>query len=76
MWQPFDFGNKKDIFAYGWEINKMNNIPSYGFSGGNVSAYRIFPQNNLTIIMMSNGYNFFPAQYHMINGIAAIIDKN
>lgn len=75
MWQPFEFGNKKDIFAYGWEINKMNNIPSYGFSGGNVSAYRIFPQNNLTIIMMSNGYNFFPAQYHMINGIAAIIDK-
>jgi len=76
MWQPFEYGNKKDIFAYGWEISKANNIPSYGFSGGNVSAYRIFPQNNMAIIMMSNGYNFFPAQYQIVNHIAAIIDKN
>jgi TolA-binding protein len=76
MWQPFDFANKKDVFAYGWEINKTNNIPSYGFSGGNVSAYRVFPQSNLSIIMLSNGYNFFPAQYHIINHVAAIIDKN
>jgi len=75
MWKPFDYGNKKDVFAYGWEINKANNIPSYGFSGGNVSAYRIFPQNNMAIIMISNGYNFFPAQYHIVNHVAAIIDK-
>ncbi|UMQ42467.1 beta-lactamase family protein [Chryseobacterium sp. Y16C] len=76
MWQPFEYGNKKDVFAYGWEINKANDIPSYGFSGGNVSAYRFFPQNNMAIIMLSNGYNFFPAQYHMVNHIAAIMDKN
>lgn len=76
MWQPFEYGNKKDVFAYGWEINKANNIPSYGFSGGNVSAFRFFPQNNMAIIMMSNGYNFFPEQYHIINHIAAIVDKN
>lgn len=76
MWQPFEYGNKKDIFAYGWEISKANNIPSYGFSGGNVSAYRIFPQNNMAIIMMSNGYSSFAVQYHLINHIAAIIDKN
>jgi CubicO group peptidase (beta-lactamase class C family) len=76
MWQPFDFANKKDVFAYGWEINKTNNIPSYGFSGGNVSAYRVFPQSNMSIIMLSNGYNFFPAQYHIINHVASIIDKN
>ncbi|MFZ4928791.1 serine hydrolase [Chryseobacterium sp. Mn2064] len=76
MWKPFDYGNKKDVFAYGWEINKSNGILSYGFSGGNVSAYRIFPQNNMAIILMSNGYNFFPAQYHMVNHIASIMDKN
>ena len=75
MWKPFDYGNKKDVFAYGWEIHKTNDIPSYGFSGGNVSAYRVFPQNNMTIIMMSNGYNFFPAQYQIVNHIAAIMDK-
>jgi hypothetical protein len=41
-----------------------------------VSAFRFFPQNNMAIIMMSNGYNFFPEQYHIINHIAAIMDKN
>ncbi|MDQ0064550.1 serine hydrolase [Chryseobacterium lathyri] len=76
MWKSFDFGNKKDVFAHGWEINKTNNIQSYGFSGGNVSAYRIFPHNNMAIVIMSNGYNFFPAQYQMVNHIASIIDKN
>ncbi|AZA89618.1 Penicillin-binding protein E [Chryseobacterium nakagawai] len=76
MWQPFDFGNKKDVFAYGWDINKVNNITSYAFSGGNVSAYKIYPQNNMAIIMMSNGYNLFPIQYRIINHIASMIDKN
>lgn len=76
MWQPFDFGNKKDVFAYGWDISKTNNITSYNFSGGNVSAYKIYPQNNMAIIMMSNGYSQFPVQYRMVNHIAAMIDKN
>ncbi|MDN3692929.1 beta-lactamase family protein [Chryseobacterium tructae] len=76
MWQPFDFGNKKDVFAYGWDISKVNNIVSYNFSGGNVSAYKIYPHHNMAIIMMSNGYNIFPVQYRMINHIASMIDKN
>lgn len=75
MWQPFDFGNKKDIFSYGWDITKVNDIPSYNFSGGNVSAYKIYPQNNMAIVMMSNGYSLFPIQYRIINHIAAMIDK-
>lgn len=75
MWQPFDFSNKKDIFAYGWDISKVNNINSYNFSGGNVSAYKIYPQNNIAIVMMSNGYSIFPIQYRIINHIAAMIDK-
>ena len=75
MWKPFEYGNKRNVFAYGWEITKTNTIFSYGFSGGNVSAYRVFPENNMTIIMMSNGYNFFPVQYQIVNHIAGIIDK-
>lgn len=76
MWQPFDFSNKKDIFAYGWDISKVNNINSYNFSGGNVSAYKIYPQNNIAIVMMSNGYSIFPIQYRIINHIASMIDKD
>lgn len=76
MWQPFDFENQKDVFAYGWELSKINNIPSYGFSGGNVSAYKIYPHKNMAIVMMSSGYNLFPVQYRIINHIAAMIDKS
>ncbi|MEJ5104183.1 serine hydrolase [Chryseobacterium sp. MYb328] len=76
MWQPFGFGNKKDVFAYGWDISKVNNIASYNFSGGNVSSYKIYPYNNMSIVMMSNGYSLFPIQYQIINHIAAMIDKN
>ncbi|SDI90284.1 serine hydrolase domain-containing protein [Chryseobacterium jejuense] len=75
MWQPFDFGNKKDVFAYGWDISKVNNITSYNFSGGNVSSYKIYPQNKMAIVMMSNGYSLFPIQYRVVNHIAAMIDK-
>ncbi|WP_347216826.1 serine hydrolase [Chryseobacterium sp.] len=76
MWQPFEFGNKKDVFAYGWDISKVNNITSYNFSGGNVSAYKIYPQNNMAIVMMSNGYSLFPIQYRIINHIATMLDQN
>ena len=76
MWKPFDFNNKKDRFAYGWDITKVNNHYSYGFSGGNVSAYRNFPDNNLSIIVLSNGYRYAPVQDQIINHIAGLVDKN
>ncbi len=77
MWKPFDYSNKQDFFAYGWKITKIGNVTSYGFSGGNVSAYSIFPENDLSIIFMSNGYkyNAFPPLYFIINHIAGLIDK-
>lgn len=78
MWQPFDYTNKQDIFAHGWEITKTGNVMSYGFSGGNVSAYSIFPDNDLSIIFMSNGYkyNAFPPLYFIVNHIAGLVDKH
>ncbi|MBV6878453.1 serine hydrolase [Epilithonimonas ginsengisoli] len=77
MWKPFDYTNKQNVFAHGWEITKTGNIMSYGFSGGNVSAYSIFPENDLSIIFMSNGYkyNSFPPLYIIVNHIAGLVDK-
>lgn len=77
MWKPFDYTNKQNVFAHGWEITKTGNIMSYGFSGGNVSAYSIFPENDLSIIFMSNGYkyNTFPPLYIIVNHIAGLVDK-
>jgi tetratricopeptide (TPR) repeat protein len=76
MWQPFDFNNKKSLFGYGWDFTKVNNKDSYGFSGGNVSAYRKFVDSKISIIVLSNGYKFFPVQDQIINHIAGLVDKN
>lgn len=77
MWKPFDYTNKQNVFAHGWEITKTGNVTSYGFSGGNVNAYSIFPDNDLSIIFMSNGYkyNSFPPLYFIVNHIAGLINK-
>lgn len=75
MWQPFNYKNNGFEFAYGWEITDSNNIRSYGFSGGNVSAYSIFPDNDMSIVVMYNGNKGFPVMYQMINHIAGIMDK-
>lgn len=76
MWQPFQFNDKKSRFGYGWDFIKVNNKESYGFSGGNVSAYRKFEESNMSIIVLSNGYKFFPVQDQIINHIAGLVDKN
>lgn len=76
MWKPFDYKNNGWDFGHGWEITDNNNIKSYGFSGGNVSAYSIFPDKNMSIIVMYNANKGFPVMYQMVNHIAGIIDKN
>ncbi|WP_428232934.1 serine hydrolase [Flavobacterium sp.] len=77
MWEPFPFANKTDRFAYGWEIVPVNKILSYGFTGGNETAFRKFPDNKLTIIFLSNGHKYsgLYVQSQVINHVAAIIDK-
>lgn len=76
MWKPFNYKNNDWAFGHGWEITDNNNTKSYGFSGGNVSAYSIFPDKNMAIVVMYNGTKGFPVMYQMVNHIAGIIDKN
>ncbi|UHO39067.1 serine hydrolase [Chryseobacterium capnotolerans] len=76
MWKPFSYKNNGWEFAHGWEITDSNTTRSYGFSGGNVSAYSIFPDNNMAIIVMYNGNKGFPVMYQMVHHIAGIMDKN
>lgn len=75
MWKPFEYKNKEITFTHGWDTDIFNAIKSYDFSGGNVSAYRIFPDQNIAIIVMYNGYKEFPVFYPMINQIAGMMDK-
>ncbi|RLK02289.1 serine hydrolase domain-containing protein [Tenacibaculum discolor] len=71
MWEPFSFTNQKDHFLHGWNSIQVNGLNSYGFSGGNLAAFRKFTDNNTTIILLSNGYKI-PAYDIIINDIARI----
>ena len=75
MWSSFQFGNKDDKFLHGWGIYETNKIESFGFSGGYLTAFRKFINNDLTIIFLSNGYKNFHIEDQAINHIAGIIDE-
>lgn len=77
MWKDFKFGNKTDRFAYGWDIYPVNKILSYGFTGGNETAFRKFINNDLTIIFLSNGHKYsnLYVQSQVINHVASIVDE-
>lgn len=77
MWKPFPFANNKDRFAFGWEIVPVNKILSYGFTGGNETAFRKFIDRDLTIIFLSNGHKYsnLYVQSQVINHVASIVDK-
>lgn len=75
MWSSFQFLNKEDSFLYGWEIYETNKIKSFGFSGGNVTAFRKFVDNDLTIIFLSNGYKSYNVEEQVIDHIAGIVDE-
>lgn len=72
MWSPFNFANQKDNFLHGWNNYLVNNLDSYGFSGGNLAAFRKFVMNDITIILLSNGYEI-PAFDIIVNDIARIV---
>lgn len=75
MWTAFDYKNGFRGFGYGWEISNVNDHYSYGFSGGNISAVRVFPAKDLTIVLLFNGSNSQPIQYLAVNHIAGLIDE-
>lgn len=82
MWTPFDynepfyFENKKDKFLNGWQQYSSNNEVSFGFTGGLVTGYRKFINQNMTIIVLTNGMKNAPISNKVINKIAGIIDGN
>lgn len=72
MWTPFAYGNGEINFLHGWGQYSTNGLTSYGFSGGNLAAFRKFPEENTTIILLSNGYEI-PAYDIIIHDIARLV---
>lgn len=75
MWEPFKFLNENNSFLYGWDVYPINDYEVYGFSGGACTAFRKFPKNGLTIILLSNGYRYYSVESTMIDHIAGIVDE-
>ena len=75
MFTPFDYKIGTG-YTYGWNTQKLNGITSYGFSGGRLVNYRIFPSKNISVIWFTNG-NRIPYRMDKItNKILGFIDKD
>jgi Beta-lactamase len=75
MWSLFEFKNKQDKFSYGWAVYETNKIKSFGFSGGYLTSFRKFINNDLTIIFLSNGFKNYHIEDQVINHVAGIVDE-
>lgn len=76
MWSKFDYSKSNRQFTYGWDIHRVNQFNSYGFTGGGVSGIRKFPDKGLTIILLSNGYKYIPIPNRIIDHVAGIVDED
>ncbi|MEM1220724.1 MAG: serine hydrolase domain-containing protein [Bacteroidota bacterium] len=59
MWEIFPYTKSNKVFTYGWDKHQKDGRISYGFSGSLVTAYRVFPAENMSIIFLSNGLTEF-----------------
>jgi len=75
MFSIFNFTESDRLFLHGWDIYPVNNNLSIGFSGGSVSAYRKFNDKDLSIIVLTTGYKYYPVQDMIIDHIASIVDN-
>lgn len=76
MWEAFNYSASNRKFTYGWEQQKVNNHNSYGFSGSMITAYRNFPEDDLSIIFLSNGFEYWYNIENIMNHIASMIDTD
>jgi len=76
MWEKFNYTGQGPNFSYGWEIHPINGRLSYAFSGGYTTEYRIFQENDLTIIWLTNGFKQFYRTNPIINYIAGLVDED
>lgn len=76
MWANFPYSQTEDVFAYGWGKYNVNGHPAYGFSGSGSTIYRIFPEDDLSIIYLANGFSAWYDMGGMMNYIASMVDED
>ncbi len=76
MLTEFKYKDYSKTFTHGWDKRVLNNHVSYGFSGSLVTAYRIFPEDDFSIIFLGNGMsNFFNVE-DVINELANALNPD
>ena len=73
MWQTYAYSSSTKSFTYGWDKRITHSKESFGFSGSLVTAYRIFPGDNVSIIFLANGLGTYFDIEDVINHIAGIV---
>lgn len=75
MWERFPY-TKTDSkkFTYGWDEHVVNGQVSYGFSGSLVTAYRTYPDTDMSIIFLTNGLGNYYNIENIVNYMAGLVD--
>ncbi|MHA6278653.1 serine hydrolase domain-containing protein [Salinimicrobium sp. CAU 1759] len=72
MWTPFSYAEEFP-FAHGWGLYKVNDFNSFGFTGGGKVGFRKFPKQDLSIVILTNGYEKSFRVDELINTIAGFV---
>jgi len=75
MWEEFPFESDEKTFTLGWDKFKSDEEISYGFTGNITNVYRLFPEQNLSIIFISNGMNTIFDVDDVADHLAFLVDK-
>ncbi len=76
MWVASKFKNDFRKWAYGWNEYILNGHKSYGFSGSMVTVYRNFPEDDLSIIYLTNGFEYWYDIETVVNHIAYLTNND
>ncbi len=74
MWQLFNYSQSDKTFTHGWDQHNINGHVSYGFTGSLVTAYRTFPQQNMSIVLLSNGLKTYYNIDNSVNYLAGLVN--
>jgi len=72
MWTPFAYSASDDLFTHSGNRIDFNGGHGYGFSGSLSTIYYTFPDEDLSIIFLSNGLTTFYNMKAMILDLAAL----
>ncbi|GAB5519352.1 MAG: hypothetical protein RhofKO_16030 [Rhodothermales bacterium] len=72
MWAPFAYSHSDDLFTHSGNRIDFQGGHGYGFSGSLSTIYYIFPDEDLSVMVLTNGLSDFYDMKAMVLDLAAI----